>query len=78
MGHIPSLYIIQGCELISAWEAKRQKFSKWKTLDMRNTLPEAQASLLEYFGQKDPAKIIKLRVRYKRETVAEVTNVAVR
>ena len=77
MGHIRPLYLVQSCELISNAGAKRQKFSKWKTIDMRNTLPEAKTVLSEYFGQRNPAKLVKFRVRYNRETVAEVTNVAI-
>jgi hypothetical protein len=75
MGHIPSLYLIQSCEFDRFYSnpmkrgGRGLKFTKWRTIDMRNTLPEAKAMWKEYFTQQDPAKVTKFRVRFKNKTV---------
>jgi len=73
MGHIPSLYLIQISEYAGTYKnpfklgGRGVKWSKWKTIDMRNFLDEAKTSWKAYNAAKQPTQ--RYRVLYQRKTV---------
>jgi hypothetical protein len=75
MGHASSSYWLQISEYAGTYSnpykrgGKGRKFTKWKTVDGRTYLHDAKKMWLEYYQQKDPAKLTKFRVRYKGQTV---------
>ena len=75
MGHASSTFLLQVSEFDRLYKnpykqgGRGIKYTKWKTIDGRMFLKDAKEMWLEYFRQKDPAKLTKYRVRYKGQTV---------
>jgi len=77
MGHASSTFLLQVSGFNGTYDnpykrgGRGVRYTKWKTVDGRMFLIDAKKMWLEYNSGKDPATVLRYRVRYKGQTVID-------